>query len=152
MYCRDILLKNLSKFTHIHCATLSLVGSQFILINLFIPTWTFLSRFKQYLIYFGMFGSSLTIFCFTLFDMGGGHDGPQNVFDHCAHTLRRRKLKLCDFLNTDLWSIKKSYFWFPRLSGVAIATSLSGSTRDFVKLSLHMFPYNEILKVFKSKI
>ena len=29
---------------------------------------------------------------------GGGHDGPsQNVFDHCAQTLRRRKLKLGDF-------------------------------------------------------
>ena len=33
----------------------------------------------------------------TLFDMGRGHDGPQNVFDHCAKTLRRRKLKLGDF-------------------------------------------------------
>ena len=54
--------------------------------------------------------------------------------------------------NTNLWSIKKSYFWFPRLSGVIIATSLSGSTGDFLKLSFHMFPYNEILKVVKSKI
>ena len=52
----------------------------------------------------------------------------------------------------NLWSIKKSYFWFPWLSGVSIATSLSRSTRDFLKLSFHMFPYNEILKVFKSKI
>ena len=36
----------------------------------------------------------------TLFDIdlgGGGHDGPQNGFDHCAQTLRRRKLKLGDF-------------------------------------------------------
>ena len=32
----------------------------------------------------------------TLFDMGG-HDAPQNVFDHCAQTLRKRKLKLGDF-------------------------------------------------------
>ena len=35
----------------------------------------------------------------TLFDMGGGGGGmmvPQNVFDHCAKTLRKRKLKLCD--------------------------------------------------------
>ena len=31
-------------------------------------------------------------------------------------------------------------------------TSLSRSTRDFLKLSFHMFPYNEILKVLKSKI
>ena len=29
--------------------------------------------------------------------LGGGHDAPQNVFDHCAQTLRRRKLKLGDF-------------------------------------------------------
>ena len=53
-------------FTHIHCATLSLVGSQFILINSCIPTWALLSRFKQYLIntfIFGMFGSSLTDVC-----------------------------------------------------------------------------------------
>ena len=28
-----------------------------------------------------------------------------------------------------------------------MATSLSGGTRDFLKLSFHMFPYNEILKV-----
>ena len=35
---------------------------------------------------------------------------------------------------------------------VTMATSLSGGTRDFLKLSFHMFPYNEILKVFKSKI
>ena len=33
----------------------------------------------------------------TLFDMGG-HDGPpQNVFDHCAQMLRKRKLKLFTF-------------------------------------------------------
>ena len=38
-------LKNLKMFTHIHCATLCLAGSQFILINLF--TWALLSRFKQ---------------------------------------------------------------------------------------------------------
>ena len=36
----------------------------------------------------------------TLFDIGGGgggHDASQNVFDHCAQTLRERKLKLGDF-------------------------------------------------------
>ena len=54
--------------------------------------------------------------------------------------------------NINLCSIKKSYFWFPWLSGVTMATSLSGGTRDFLKLSFHMFPYNEILKVLKSKI
>ena len=37
------------------------------------------------------------------------------------------------------------------LSGVTIAMSLSGSTQDFLKLSFHMFPYNEILKVSKVK-
>ena len=52
--------------------------------------------------------------------------------------------------DTNLWCIKNSYFWFPRLSGVTIATSLSESTRDFLKLSFHMFPYKEILKVFKT--
>ena len=46
---------------------------------------------------------------------------------------------------------QKSYFWFPMLSAVTIATSFSESTRDFLKLSLHMFPYNEILKVIKSE-
>ena len=54
--------------------------------------------------------------------------------------------------NISLWNIRKRYFWFPKLSGVTISTSLSGSTRDFLKISFHMFPYNEILKVFKSKI
>ena len=46
---------------------------------------------------------------------------------------------------------KKGYFWFPRLSGVTIATSLSGSTQDFLKLSFHMYPYNEIVKFLKVK-
>ena len=32
-----------------------------------------------------------------------------------------------------------------------MATSLSGGTRDFLKLLLHMFPYNEILKFSKVK-
>ena len=54
--------------------------------------------------------------------------------------------------NINLFSIKKSYFWFPGLSGVTMATSLSRGTRDFLKLSFHIFPYNEILKVFKSKV
>ena len=54
--------------------------------------------------------------------------------------------------NINLWSIKKSYVWLPGLSGVTIATSLSGSTRDFRKLSVHMFPYDKNLKVFKRKI
>ena len=51
--------------------------------------------------------------------------------------------------NINLWDIKKSYFWLARLSSVTMATSFSGGTQDFLKLSFHMFPYNEILKVFK---
>ena len=58
----------------------------------------------------------------------------------------------CLCFNINLFSIKKSYFWFPMLSSVTMTTSLSGGTRDFLKLSFHMFPYNEILKVFKSKL
>ena len=38
------------------------------------------------------------------------------------------------------------------LSSVTMVTILSGDTRDFLKLLFHMFPYNEILKVVKSKI
>ena len=77
---------------------------------------------------------------------------PQNVFDHCAETLWSRKLKHCDRCIIIYEVPKESYFWFPRMSGVTIATILLRSTRDFLNLSFHMFPYNEILKVFKSKI
>ena len=52
--------------------------------------------------------------------------------------------------NINLWGIK-NYFWFPRMSGVTIATSLLKSTPDFLYLPFHMFPDKEILKVFKSK-
>ena len=55
-------------FTHIHCATLSLVGSQFILMNSFIPTWALLSRFKQYLIH--LFWDVWTFFDSLLFKEG----------------------------------------------------------------------------------
>ena len=74
----------------------------------------------------------------------------KNVFDHCSQTLRREKLKLGDFKYP--WRIKKSYFGFPRLSGVTIATKLSGSTPDFLKLSSHTLLYHKILKAFKSKL
>ena len=73
-----------------------------------------------------------------------GMMGPKNVFDHCAQMVRTTKLKLHEH--------QKSYFLFTRLAGVTTATSLSGSTQDFLKLLFHMFPYNEISKVFKSKI
>ena len=51
--------------------------------------------------------------------------------------------------NINLFSIKKGYFWFPRLCDVTMATSLSGGTRDFLKLSFHMFSYKKIFKIFK---
>ena len=83
---------------------------------------------------------------------GGGHDGPSKMFlTTVPKRLGGESLNLVTF-NINLFSIIKSYFWFPRLSGVTIATSLSGGTRDFLKLSFHMFPYNEIFKVSKSKI
>ena len=43
----ETLIEEFEMFTHIHCATLFLVGSLFILINSFIPRWALLSRFKQ---------------------------------------------------------------------------------------------------------
>ena len=53
--------------------------------------------------------------------------------------------------NINLWSIKKVIFGSLRCP-VLPATSLSGSTQDFLKLLFYIIPYNEILKVFKSKI
>ena len=82
----------------------------------------------------------------------GCHDGPPKMF---LLTVPKRlgggSRNLVTF-NINLCSIKKSYFGLPRLSCVTMATSLSGSTRDFLKLSFYMFPYNKIIKVFKSKI
>ena len=69
---------------------------------------------------------------------------PQDVFDHCAQMLTRKKLNLVTF-NINIWSIQKKLFCFPRLSGVKIESRFSA-------LSFHIFPYNEILKVFKSRI
>ena len=46
----------------------------------------------------------------------------------------------------------QKFFLFPMLSGVTTATSLSESTQDFLKLSFHMFAYNEICKVFKNNM
>ena len=42
--------------------------------------------------------------------------------------------------------------WFLRISGVTIATNMLRSAQDFLKVSYHMFSYNDILKVSKSKI
>ena len=76
---------------------------------------------------------------------------PQMFLPTVPKRLGGGSLNLVTF-NINLFSIKKNYFWFPGLSGVTMATSLSGGTRDVLKLSFHMFPYNEILKVFKSKL
>ena len=42
---------------------------------------------------------------------------------------------------------QKSYFWFPSLSGVTIAKNLSGSTRDFLKLSFLLMKFLKFSKV-----
>ena len=55
------------------------------------------------------------VFLLTLFDMregGGGMMAPQNVFDHCAQTRRRRKLKLGDFLIL-IYGASKKLFLVP---------------------------------------
>ena len=51
-----------------------------------------------------------------------------------------------------IYGASKKLFLVPRLSAVTIAMSLSGSTRDFLKLSFHVFPLNEILKICISEI
>ena len=55
--------------------------------------------------------------------------------------------------NINLFSIKKSYFWFPRLSSITMATSSSGCSRDFLKLSFHISLYgmpntSEVTSIF----
>ena len=85
----------------------------------------------------------------TIFDMGGMIT-PKMVFTTAPKRLGGGRRNLVTF-NINLFSIKKSYFWFPGLSGFIMATSLSGGTRDFLKLSFHMFPYNEIFKFSKVK-
>ena len=82
--------------------------------------------------------------CLTLFDMGAMMPPPPKkmFWSTVPKPVGGGSWNLMTF-NINLWSIK-SYFWFSRLSSVTIATSLSGSTRNFLKLSFHMFPYNEI--------
>ena len=53
--------------------------------------------------------------------------------------------------NINICSIKESYFWFLGLSGVTMVTSLSGSTRDFLKLPFHMFLIMKFQKFSKVK-
>ena len=47
---------------------------------------------------------------------------------------------------------QKTYVSFPRISSVTIATSWLRSTLEFVKSLFHMFSYDQILKVSRSKI
>ena len=70
-----------------------------------VKTFFFKIGFSLERLFYLTFISHQDYFChikmiLTLFDMGGGgggHDSSQNVFDHCAQTLRRRKLKLSNF-------------------------------------------------------
>ena len=73
---------------------------------------------------------------------------PKINFDHCAQTLRRRKLKLGDF-NINLWNIQKKLFLVPY---VIRCYHSNDFVREHSRFSEVIFPYNEILKVFKSKI
>ena len=50
----------------------------------------------------------------------------------------QRGQNLSNDFNINLCSIKRSYFWFPRLSGVTMTTSLSGGTQDFL---MPIIPY-----------
>ena len=110
------------------------------------------SSLLSFLLNYWMYTLKTLLYVLTLFDMGGGGIMPPKMF---LTTVPKRfgggSWNLVTF-NIHLWGINKSYFWLPRLSSVTMATSLSEGTRDFLKLSFHMFPYNEILKVFKNKI
>ena len=55
------------------------------------------SERQRSLAYSGTVACDLLLEILTLFDMGGGMMAPQNVFNHCAQTLRRRKLEFGDF-------------------------------------------------------
>ena len=81
----------------------------------------------------------------TLFDMGGGGGGASHVFDHCAQTLRRRKLKLGDFFLLIYGASKRLFFYHSN----EFVTEYSTFSEVIIP---YMFPYNEIFKVFKSKI
>ena len=76
--------------------------------------------------------------------------GPQNVFDHCAQTLRRRNLKLGDF-NINLWNIKK-LFLFPQVIQCYHSNEFVTEYSRFSEVIVPGVAYNEILKVFENKI
>ena len=78
--------------------------------------------------------SELTL---NLFGKGGGrHDGVEK--------LSSRTLKLSELFYKCL-EHKKAILLVTYNSSVTIATSLLRSTRDFLKSSSHMFPYDQIL-------
>ena len=62
----------------------------------------------------------------TLFDMGGMM-APKMFLATVLKCYGEGSSNFVTF-NINLWKIKQSYFWLPRLSGVTIKTSLSGST------------------------
>ena len=50
------------------------------------------------------------------------------------------------------YGASKSLFLVPRIFTANVATSLLRKTRGFLKSSFYLFPYDEILEVFESKI
>ena len=55
----------------------------------------------------------------------------QNVFDHCAQTLRRRKLKLGDYFSRGVGIHPAPGF------SLAIATNINRSTPDFLTVKVY---------------
>ena len=71
-------------------------------------------------------------------DMGRGHDGPPKCFWLLCSNASEEEAETW-WLLILIYGASKRFFWLPWLSGVAIATSLSGSTRDFLKLCISQF-------------
>ena len=70
---------------------------------------------------------SCLVFTLTLLDMGRPSWTPKIFLTTVSKHLGGERGNLVTF-NINLWTIKESYFWFLRLSGVTMATSLLGST------------------------
>ena len=78
----------------------------------------------------------------------------------CKQRFKLKTEKCEPFRDRKIWNFEQSvktlfnesFSLLGWLSRVTMATSSLGGTRDFLKLSFHMFPYNEILNVFKSKL
>ena len=86
---------------------------------------------------------------YTLFDMGAWSP-PKMLFTTVPKRLRGESWNLVSF-NINLCSIKKSYFWFPRLSGVTMATSLSVMLEIFWSYHFIYFFITKFLKFSKVK-